>query len=207
MKKIALLLTLLLSLAAFAQNDMSIEQINLEQETIEQQLSDVNPQTEKEWFNELLSEYLELDSRRAKRKYRRSIKDRKTRRMLKRSQGKWLGPRLVCVYGHVGSIISRVNLRCTNFRGEKYLVEAVGIGYTLNLSGGVLIMKTKDNDPSGEYTFRTIGASLGLGFIAGKHFKTSNLDAEPRIKVLGIGAGLGIIGDIISKLFIEKIED
>lgn len=204
MKKIALLLTLLLSLAAFAQNDMSIDEIEAEQDVIAQQLADAEVDTPA--FDELLQEYLALDSKRAKRKYRRSIKDRKTRRMLKRSQRKWPGPRLVCVYGHAGAVISGVNLICTNFRGEKYLVGAIGIGYTFNLSAGVLIMKTKDNDPSGEYTFGTIGASLGLGFIAGEHFKTSNPDAEPKIKILGIGAGLGIIGDI-SKLYIEKIED
>lgn len=203
MKKIALLLTLLLSFAAFAQNDLSVDELEAEQDVIAQQLADIDPV--EPTFDELLQEYLALDSKRAKRKYRRSIEDRKTRRMLKRSERKWPGPRLVCVYGHAGAVISGQGMRCTNFRGEKYLVGAIGIGYTFNLSGGVLIMKTKDNDPSGEYTFGTIGGSLGLGFIAGEHFKTSNPDAKARIKILGLGLGLGIIGDI-SKLFIEKIE-
>ena len=91
MKKIALLLTLLLSLAAFAQNDMSIDEIETEQDVIAQQLADAEVDTPA--FDELLQEYLALDSKRAKRKYRRSIKDRKTRRMLKRSQRRRPGSR------------------------------------------------------------------------------------------------------------------
>lgn len=201
MKKLFLLMSLILAFSSFAQSDLTAEELELEQQILEERLvvSEVGTRD----FEELRAEYLALDSRKAKRQYRKKF-DKDTKRKLRRQDREWFGPRLVCVYGQAGAVIDGIGMRCTNFKGEKYHIAAIGIGYNFNLASGVAIVRTKKNDIEGEYTFTNGALYLGLGFTKGTHIKTSNLDAEPLVKLFGMGAGFGL-NFSLQKLFIEKL--
>lgn len=201
MKKLFLLLSLMLAFNSFAQLDMTADELALEQQILEEQLIDADPSTRD--FEELKKEYLALDSRKAKRQYRRQF-DKETKRRLKRQDREWSGPRLVCVYGQAGAVIDGIGMRCTNFRGEKYHIAAIGIGYNFNMATGVAIVRTKKDDIEGDYTFTNGALYLGLGFTKGTHIKTSNPDAEPQVKLFGLGLGIGM-NFSIQKLFIERL--
>lgn len=163
-------------------------------EELEKALIETKPNTEK--FDQIMAEYKDLESKRDKKNFRKKL-NKITARRLKRSDRKWPGPRLVCVYSGAAAVVNVTAMNCTNFKGEKYLVSIIGIGPSVNLQAGVGILKSKTNKLEGTYNYSSAGLNIGLGVYGGSESKTKLF----KISGFGIGAGYELA---ISKIIIER---
>ena len=188
MKNVLLLLLVILSFNAISHEFESDMDNSSEESYLYDELGRLN--TESEDFFKILNDYKILIGRKNKRIFRKSF-GRQLKKTLKKSNKKWPGPTLLCLYTGVSIGLQGQELRCTDGYKTSYSLTMTGVSGGVSLAAGVVIIKTKNYDIEGSYSYRTDAGYLGLGYMSGKHIKTSDDKAEPEFIVKGLGLGLG----------------
>jgi hypothetical protein len=190
--------TLILLIVLFTFNTYAMEQGQLTQSVIQDfkeiKYNDLDD-SDKSIHDQILNTIKEeVDRPKLSKKEKRKLKKAK-RKALRKSKKKWR-TKMFCSHAGGDFIIGGSLYKCTNFRGRRFRVSTLGIGVSFSGKAGFAIIKSRDEDPEGLYSYFSGGGWFIIGGSHGeanKKIKDSLSENNPKeVSVTTFGFGLGI---------------